>query len=62
MKHEQQLKSDPKSKVSPATMKRLVISILFTARRDRKVMKNINYFRPDLKQFFTDNELKNVTT
>ena len=28
--------------------------------RDRKVMKNINYFRPDLKQFFTENELKNV--
>ena len=25
--------------------------------RDRKVMKNINYFRPDLKQFFTENEL-----
>jgi len=29
--------------------------------RDRKVMKNINYFRPDLKQFFTETELKNVT-
>jgi predicted HAD superfamily Cof-like phosphohydrolase len=29
--------------------------------RDRKVMKNINYFRPNLKQFFTENELKNVT-
>jgi len=28
--------------------------------RDRKVMKNINYFRPDLTQFFTKNELKNV--
>ena len=27
--------------------------------RDRKVMKNINYFRPNLKQFFTENELKN---
>ena len=26
--------------------------------RDRKVMKNINYFRPDLKHFFTENELK----
>ena len=26
----------------------------------RKVMKNINYFRPDLTQFFTKNELKNV--
>ena len=26
--------------------------------RDRKVMKNINYFRPDLKQFFNENELK----
>jgi len=22
--------------------------------RDRKVMKSINYFRPDLKQFFND--------
>jgi hypothetical protein len=26
--------------------------------RDRKVMKNINYFRPDLKKFFTEEELK----
>ena len=26
--------------------------------RDRKVMKNINYFRPDLKQFFTDKQLQ----
>jgi len=25
---------------------------------DLKVMKNINYFRPDLKQFFTEDELK----
>jgi predicted HAD superfamily Cof-like phosphohydrolase len=28
--------------------------------RDRKVMKNVNYFRPDLKQFFTEEEIKNV--
>ena len=28
--------------------------------RDKKVMKSINYFRPDLKQFFTEEELKNV--
>ena len=28
--------------------------------RDKKVMKNINYFRPNLKQFFTENELKNI--
>jgi predicted HAD superfamily Cof-like phosphohydrolase len=26
--------------------------------RDRKVMKNVNYFRPDLKQFFTDKEIQ----
>lgn len=26
--------------------------------RDRKVMKNINYFKPDLKQFFTDKEIQ----
>jgi predicted HAD superfamily Cof-like phosphohydrolase len=26
---------------------------------DNKVMKSINYFRPDLKQFFTEEELKN---
>ena len=26
--------------------------------RDRKVMKNVNYFRPNLKQFFTKDELK----
>ena len=25
--------------------------------RDKKVMKNINYFRPNLKQFFTEEEL-----
>ena len=25
---------------------------------DRKVMKSINYFRPDLAQFFTSDELK----
>tara|TARA_R110000823_G_scaffold92565_1_gene203128 strand:+ start:75 stop:713 length:639 start_codon:yes stop_codon:yes gene_type:complete len=28
--------------------------------RDKKVMKNINYFRPDLKQFFTEEELKSI--
>ena len=28
--------------------------------RDRKVMKAINYYRPNLKQFFTEQELKNV--
>jgi len=28
--------------------------------RDKKVMKSINYFRPDLSQFFTKKELKNV--
>ena len=28
--------------------------------RDRKVLKSINYFRPDLDQFFTREELKNV--
>ena len=26
--------------------------------RDKKVMKNINYFRPDLHQFFSDDELE----
>jgi hypothetical protein len=25
--------------------------------RDKKVMKNVNYFRPDLSQFFTTEEL-----
>lgn len=25
--------------------------------RDRKVMKNVNYFRPDLRKFFTNEEL-----
>ena len=28
--------------------------------RDHKVMKSINYFKPDLKQFFTKGELKNI--
>jgi len=27
---------------------------------DKKVMKSIKYFAPDLKQFFTDEELKNI--
>ena len=26
--------------------------------RDRKVMKNVNYFKPNLKQFFTDKEIQ----
>ena len=29
--------------------------------RDRKVMKSLTYFRPDLKQFFTDEEITNST-
>ena len=28
--------------------------------RDRKVMKNINYFRPNLKKFFNENELNKI--
>jgi hypothetical protein len=28
--------------------------------RDSKVMKSINYFAPDLNQFFTANELTDV--
>ena len=28
---------------------------------DRKVMKSINYFAPNLKQFFTDEELKSIS-
>ena len=28
--------------------------------RDNKVMKNINYFRPDLKKFFTEREINNA--
>jgi predicted HAD superfamily Cof-like phosphohydrolase len=27
--------------------------------RDRKVLKNVNYFRPNLKSLFTEDELKN---
>jgi len=27
--------------------------------RDNKVMKNINYFRPNLKKFFTEEEITN---
>ena len=29
--------------------------------RDRKVMKSLTYFRPDLRQFFTDEEINNST-
>jgi len=28
--------------------------------RDRKVMKSINYYRPDLSQFFTKKEINNI--
>ena len=28
--------------------------------RDKKVLKSINYFRPNLHQFFTEEEIKNV--
>ena len=28
--------------------------------RDRKVMKSINYFRPNLNQFFSKKEIENV--
>ena len=28
--------------------------------RDKKVMKSINYFRPNLKKYFTEEEIKNV--
>lgn len=28
--------------------------------KDRKVMKSINYFRPNLKQFFTEEELNRI--
>ena len=41
-------------------MRRLENIILSIRTRDRKVMKNVNYYRPDLKQFFTKEELKNV--
>ena len=27
--------------------------------RDRKVMKSVNYFKPNLKKFFTDTEIQN---
>ena len=30
--------------------------------RDKKVMKSINYFRPDLNQFFTDDEIMRFRT
>ena len=28
--------------------------------RDKKVMKNVNYFRPDLTQFFTEDEINST--
>jgi predicted HAD superfamily Cof-like phosphohydrolase len=28
--------------------------------RDKKIMKSINYFAPDLKQFFTEEELRDI--
>ena len=34
--------------------------MLFIEQEIEKVMKSINYFRPNLKQFFTEEELKNV--
>ena len=28
--------------------------------RDRKIMKSLSYFKPNLKQFFTEEELNNI--
>ena len=56
MKQKKQWNFDLGNKGKHATMKSVVINILYTDRVIRKVMKNINYFRPDLKQFFTIKE------
>ena len=34
--------------------------MLYIDHEIKKVMKALDYFRPDLKQFFTEKEIKNV--
>ena len=57
-KHEKRLNFALKNKGKRATMKSVGDKYIVYRSRDRKVMKNINYFRPDLKQFFTEEELR----
>jgi hypothetical protein len=54
-------KKESRSKVKPATMRKVDDRFVVYRSRDRKVMKNINYFRPNLKQFFTDDELRKIS-
>jgi hypothetical protein len=54
--------NEVRNKVRPAILKRLrKEGILSTVPEIRKVMKSINYFKPDLSQFFTDEELLKIS-
>ena len=51
---------DQNNKVNHVTMEQVGDRYVVYRTRDNKVMKSINYFAPDLKQFFTQDELDNV--
>ena len=52
--------SGQKNKKEPCHYERVGEYYIVYRTRDKKVMKNVNYYRPDLKQFFTKEELDNV--
>jgi hypothetical protein len=49
-----------KNKMSHVTLKKSEERFVVYRTRDRKVMKSINYFRPDLKQFFTEKRITKI--
>ena len=57
---EKTVKARSKEKNHPCHWEKIGDRYIVYRSSDRKVMKSINYFAPDLKQFFTDKELKNI--
>jgi predicted HAD superfamily Cof-like phosphohydrolase len=49
-----------KEQKEPCHMEKVGKYYIVYRTRDLKVMKNINYYRPDLKQFFAEDEIKNA--
>ena len=54
---EETIKVRSKEKGHPCHYEKIGDRYVVYRSSDRKVMKSINYFKPDLKQFFTDEEL-----
>ena len=57
---QQTVKLRSKEQKEPCHYERVGEYYIVYRTRDKKVMKNVNYYRPDLKQFFTKEELDNV--